>query len=759
MTLEILTKATLILLTVGLGSMLLRRRSAATRHLSQLLGLAAILLLPLAIATVPALELPVLAPEAMQAVVADAAADADQRDCWPKGCDDSAAFLPSLDASAVAEQPIGERPTFGALADLPWLGILWLAGVALVLSRLAHGWISVRRLARRSRPLESERVLRLVDRSRDLLGLQTRTEVRVGPAVRVPMLWGFLKPTLLLPEAALTWPTDRLRVALLHELAHQRRRDGLSLLICRLTAAAWWFHPLVWFVERRTRRDCEQACDDLVVACGERPSNYANQLLAIAGALSPRTANPAASLALVSPGQLEKRLMSILHPGKSRGLSRRAVAALVALFAVGLLTLSSTQFVARAGEPQEPHEHQDKMKRHAHGDDSASPGQQAYKRAYKLHEAERFAEAAAAFELAADSGYRVATSQYNAACGYARLGRTSDAIAFLERALESGFESKMVFEDSDFDPIRSQPAFRRLLTEVRGDTERDVAMDKYDEARKAYRRMLDNDNTDGDAWYKVGSALLGVREYTDAVDALERASRTMTREHNALYNLTCAYALQGRDDEALDYLRQAVLAGFESDERLDNDSDLAGIRDSAEFAEIRSLHDRLSLQPFRKVAHKERHDDDGSEFDSEYSVTAWAPAVDHFRQFVSEQPSAGRGWYNLGWSLHFSHQHVEARDAFMKQAELGYRSENATYNIACTFAMEGDTRKALDWLERAADSETVSASQLVHDEDLQSLREEPRFLALVDRLHEERPNEWKVKAHKKYKKRVPSGTH
>jgi len=53
---------------------------------------------------------------------------------------------------------------------------------------------------------------------------------------------------------------------------------------------------------------------------------------------------------------------------------------------------------------------------------------------------------------------------YNAACCESLAGRTTDAIDHLERAIE-GWEScrELARGDSDFDPIRDEPAFRALV--------------------------------------------------------------------------------------------------------------------------------------------------------------------------------------------------------------------------------------------------------------------------------------------------------
>jgi beta-lactamase regulating signal transducer with metallopeptidase domain len=94
---------------------------------------------------------------------------------------------------------------------------------------------------------------------------------------------------------------------LLHELAHQRRGDGMSLLL-----------------GRGARRDCERACDDLVLGAGTRPSDYAEHLLQIASEMPQARLAPVGGLAILRRNQLEGRLRSILLPGVHRGLGYRA---------------------------------------------------------------------------------------------------------------------------------------------------------------------------------------------------------------------------------------------------------------------------------------------------------------------------------------------------------------------------------------------------------------------------------------------------
>lgn len=417
---------------------------------------------------------------------------------------------------------------------------------------------------------------------------------------------------------------------------------------------------------------------------------------------------------MMGTGNFERRLRSILNRDTRRGIRPMMTLAVVAIFAVTITTLAVAKPVKRDVK--------------VHVQVSEQPGESLYDRAFDFHNNEEWADAADLFEQAAAEGFRPSTSLYNAACGYARMGDASTAIDLIERAMEHGFDShKYLLEDSDLDPIRGDAGFQELLERVKVGAHND----RFVVASKSYEKLQAEGSEDADDWYSVGTDLLSMREFDRAIDALNEANRLDGGSANALYNLACAYSLDGSTRQALDHLEQAVLQGFDSEERFANDSDLDNIRDESAFGEIKELHDSLSLDQYRK----------GNWGNSEYSERRWAPAIKDMQVLVQASPNTGRAWSNLGWAFHHSKRHADARDAFLRQLDLGYRSTHAIYNVGCTYAMEGQSDSAIEWIQRAVDTDDVSVHQLLNDEDLESLRDDSRWEALLQQAAAGQPYE------------------
>jgi beta-lactamase regulating signal transducer with metallopeptidase domain len=108
-----------------------------------------------------------------------------------------------------------------------WIVSIWAAGVAVCGIRLMAGWILSRRLIRLSQTDIPDHVVRIMERARQAL-LGTRPVRLLLGGRDTPMVFGWLRPIILLPATAVTGLTEaQLLAVFAHELAHIRRHDFL----------------------------------------------------------------------------------------------------------------------------------------------------------------------------------------------------------------------------------------------------------------------------------------------------------------------------------------------------------------------------------------------------------------------------------------------------------------------------------------------------------------------------------------------------
>ncbi|MCW3099260.1 MAG: peptidase BlaR1 [Chthonomonadaceae bacterium] len=268
----------------------------------------------------------------------------------------SPGVIVSTEAGAVAASPDVAPVSF--VRFFPWLAALWLTGVLLVLGRLLLGFGRLRRLARHSNAVLPESLqTRIADLLFDVGFTHPLSIVQAAleDSISVAMTWGVWKATLLLPADAGEWPEERLRVVILHEIAHIRRYDWLTQMFGQVVCALYWFHPLVWMLNRHVQIEAERACDDAVLLAGVRAKEYAGHLLEVVKAMQAGRNAPSAAVAMARPTQVRYRLQSILNTQRDRQSPTRSVRTLVLSVTVLLLVaVSLLRPLALAGRHQQP---------------------------------------------------------------------------------------------------------------------------------------------------------------------------------------------------------------------------------------------------------------------------------------------------------------------------------------------------------------------------------------------------------------------
>ncbi len=160
----------------------------------------------------------------------------------------------------------------------PVLFCAWLAGSFLLSLRLLLGWLATQSLLRSRVVLPADVTAQLAR-----VGWRLRTSIpRVVFAsdhVSQALAVGFLKPVVLLPAAwLLELPPNLLEAVVAHELAHLRRCDLWVNCLQRIAEALLFYHPAIWWLSARLRRERELCCDELAVAATGQRLEYAEAL-------------------------------------------------------------------------------------------------------------------------------------------------------------------------------------------------------------------------------------------------------------------------------------------------------------------------------------------------------------------------------------------------------------------------------------------------------------------------------------------------
>lgn len=141
---------------------------------------------------------------------------------------------------------------------------IWGLGMAVFAGWQAFAYWKFAYLLRLSAtPAERDTLRRVFADQKQSLGIRRDIPLVVTPAADCPMLAGFLRPALYLPDEALS--EQEAMFIFRHELTHYKRGDLWLKLLLTAAKAVHWFNPLVYLMARFAQEDIELACDDAVV--------------------------------------------------------------------------------------------------------------------------------------------------------------------------------------------------------------------------------------------------------------------------------------------------------------------------------------------------------------------------------------------------------------------------------------------------------------------------------------------------------------
>ncbi len=375
---DVTLKATMLLVAAMLVSLAMRKKSAAARHRLWALTMLSLLVLPLLPSMIPTLWSVTVPRQVATLMSSETAAERrTQESAMPYFPATNESLDRPLDGTPIArprdsanvfysETPVVAEVSANEIrndtkltgAANPWdfvrtfMPLVWLCGVAFCLANIAIGTWRVLRFRAASCVMNNSEWDIVVAETKRRLGLTQSVPLREHPEPVVPMTLGALRPIVVLPYQAREWPEPLKRIVLLHELAHVKRRDVGFQWLGRLACSMYWFHPLAWFGLQQLRKERELACDDLVVHCGERATEYAEALVSVAKTFQTQRGLTCA-VAMARPGNLEGRMRSLFDKDIVRShkpLSRIAAIAMLVVSALAVNAVSAMQVIAEPPE-------------------------------------------------------------------------------------------------------------------------------------------------------------------------------------------------------------------------------------------------------------------------------------------------------------------------------------------------------------------------------------------------------------------------
>ncbi|MGH9512049.1 MAG: M56 family metallopeptidase [Terriglobales bacterium] len=243
-----------------------------------------------------------------------------------------------VSSSAGASHSLITLPGYWAITAFA----LWAVLAALALLRVAIGLAKLRRLRRNCRSIEPSTLHPALQDALQELRSWREVKLCVSDDLSVPTAIGFFRPLVILPAWALQdLSVSELRPVLLHELAHVKRWDDWTNLVQKLIQAVLFFHPAVWWIERRISLEREMSCDDIALRHTGNARAYAECLLAVAERSFAKRGFSLAQAAVTRMRQTSARIAKILAGAQRRqaGLWQPASLLLAASFSLSFVVL------------------------------------------------------------------------------------------------------------------------------------------------------------------------------------------------------------------------------------------------------------------------------------------------------------------------------------------------------------------------------------------------------------------------------------
>lgn len=190
---------------------------------------------------------------------------------------------------------------------------IWAAGALGLLIRKITVYQSYMQFLRKGNAEVSDlETLNLLAAAEERLGIQRAIELYRNPLIASPIMTGFLRPKIVIPDKKMT--DGELSCIFAHELVHFKYFDMFYKWLVQITICIHWFNPFVWLLGKEVNKRCELSCDEKVIGAldEQERKNYGDTLLSFLKR-GETYQNPLASITMTEGAeQLIERLGAIM---------------------------------------------------------------------------------------------------------------------------------------------------------------------------------------------------------------------------------------------------------------------------------------------------------------------------------------------------------------------------------------------------------------------------------------------------------------
>jgi len=343
----------ILAIAVAFASILLRNRSAHVRYLLWLIVLAKCLVPPLysiPVAVLPEKEAPTYVPTSpiTERIITEYNV--------PEVVTPELSRPTSAESKVTSSPVITGRPVVHNIRV--WLAIGWLAGVvALSLYYLLNAFRTQIWLQKQRKALSSESAYNIASIFM-ANGVKHMPRIWLLDRISQPFVWGLVSGSIYLPTELVDRRQAKFQAGLLgHELSHVVRLDAMVNSLQVIAQTVFWFHPFVWWANRKIRDEREKCCDEMTISRFKTlPEDYGEAIVETIASKYEQS-RPVPSLAVASQVKnLEERINTMLRPGKKFYKRPSLIAAIIVSLAAFFTVPTALVLTAQAATEKRENE-------------------------------------------------------------------------------------------------------------------------------------------------------------------------------------------------------------------------------------------------------------------------------------------------------------------------------------------------------------------------------------------------------------------